>query len=215
MRLETLGQSIADIGGSAIERPHPYHYARASPRTDRCRHTVSAPRLMSLSRTLRIYRRDCLWMSSRAKRSRSSANFSSCSGLNTSRASLRTKLRVTDPPALRPSATMSRPSGFSLGPTYAIQEPIDTRWPERRMVFAGEFGRVLTLHVSIRRSGDDVLLPCVASEPFGHPRCSCVSETHERFFFCSGWAGMSASFNTPCELAKRVSYVASQILSRL
>ena len=56
---------------------------------------------------------------------------------------------MTEPPALRPSATISRPLGVTLGATKAVQEPIDTRCPERRSVLAAEFGPVLTLRALV------------------------------------------------------------------
>ena len=104
-------------------------------------------------------------MSPRAMRSKSISIFLSRRRLNASRASRRTRLRVTAPPALRPSATINRPSELPLGAAYAVQEPIDTRCPERRIVPAGEFGRLLTVHVCLNQSDSQALPPLCPASP--------------------------------------------------
>ena len=64
---------------------------------------------------------------------------------NTSRAILRTLLRVTAPPAVRPRATMSRPLFSGLGNRKSVREPRDTLIPDRRICALGEFSFLLKL----------------------------------------------------------------------
>jgi hypothetical protein len=62
---------------------------------------------------------------------------------NTSRAILRTLLRVTAPPAVRPRATMSRPLFSGLGNRKSVKEPRDTLIPDRRICALGEVALLL------------------------------------------------------------------------
>ena len=91
-----------------------------------------------------MLRRDSAPMFSRAETITSIIGFLRRSALNTSRAILRTRLRVTAPPALRPSAVIRLPSRLSPGATHTTQGPLDTRTPVRRILSTGDLVVFLT-----------------------------------------------------------------------
>jgi hypothetical protein len=95
-----------------------------------------------------MFCRDSAPTSSRAETTTSIAGLLLRSALNTSRAILRTRLRVTAPPAFRPSAAISLPSIRTLGATQTTQGPLDTRTPVRRILSAGDPVAFLTGNAS-------------------------------------------------------------------
>jgi hypothetical protein len=64
---------------------------------------------------------------------------------NTSRAILRTLLRVTALPAVRPKATINRPLFSELGSRKSVKAPRDTLRPDRRICALGEVSLLLKL----------------------------------------------------------------------
>jgi len=105
---------------------------------------VSSPWSIVACKDRRIFCRDSAPMFSRAETITSITGFLLRSALNTSRAILRTRLRVTAPPALRPSAVMRLPSSCTLGATHTTHGPRDTRTPVRRILSTGDLVVFLT-----------------------------------------------------------------------
>jgi hypothetical protein len=99
---------------------------------------VSPPWNMIPCRARRISCRDSAPTSSRAETTASIAGLLLRSAWNTSRAILRTRLRVTALPAFRPSAVISLPFSSTLGATQTTQGPLDSRTPMLRIFSAGD-----------------------------------------------------------------------------
>ena len=124
-------------------KPDPTHQSQLAPVT--ARPNISFPRAKSSSSVDRTRFLGSHPTSPLAKRRQPAVLTRSGVEPNTSRAILRTLLRVTAPPAVRPRATMSRPLFSGLGNRKSVKEPRDTLIPDRRICALGEFSFLLKL----------------------------------------------------------------------
>jgi hypothetical protein len=107
------------------------------------RPNISFPRANSSSSADRTRFLGSPPMSSRAKRRHPAALTRSGVERNTSRATLRTLLRVTALPAVRPRATISCPFLGGRGNRKSVKAPRDTLMPDRRICALGEVSLLL------------------------------------------------------------------------
>ena len=118
----------------------------------RRRASASCPRRSSPSIATRTRRRGTSPTSLRAASRKAEPEKSSRAPPYTSRAILRMRFRTTAPPAVRPSATISRPPAVIPGATHTVQGPPCTLTPDRRIWPAGEAAFFLMREASHREA---------------------------------------------------------------